>query len=58
MRLPCVGNEVGIHGVPANSDHIIKDKSNWTLGCVSLENKDVEELYRFVQKGTTVEIIR
>ncbi len=53
-----VGSEVGIHGVPANSDNIIKNKSNWTLGCVSLENKDVDELYRFVQKGTTVEIIR
>ena len=24
----------------------------------SLENKDVDELYRFVQKGTEVEIIR
>ena len=53
-----VGSEVGIHGVPANSDNMIKDKSNWTLGCVSLENKDVDELYRFVQKGTEVEIIR
>jgi hypothetical protein len=53
-----VGSEVGIHGVPANSDNIIKYRSNWTLGCVSLENKDVDELYRFVQKGTAVEIIR
>ena len=53
-----VGSEVGIHGIPANSDNLIKNRSNWTLGCVSLENKDVDELYRFVQKGTTVEIIR
>jgi len=51
-----VGSEIGIHGVPANSDNLIKDRSNWTLGCVSLENKDVEELYQFVQKGTAVEI--
>lgn len=53
-----IGSEVGIHGVPANSKKIIKKRSNWTLGCVSLENKDVEELYQFVQKGTEVEIIR
>lgn len=53
-----VGSEVGIHGVPANSENTIKNKSNWTLGCVSLENQDVDELYRFVQKGTAVEIIR
>ena len=51
-----VGSEVGIHGVPANSDNLIKSRSNWTLGCVSLENKDVEELYQFLQKGTAVEI--
>lgn len=53
-----VGSEVGIHGVPANSENTIKNKSNWTLGCVSLENKDVDELYRFVQKGTAVEIVK
>ncbi len=53
-----IGSEVGIHGVPANSHNIIKNRSNWTLGCVSLENKDVEELYRFVQKGTAVEIVK
>ena len=53
-----VGSEVGIHGVPPNSHNIIKYRSNWTLGCVSLENKDVEELYGFVQKGTAVEIMK
>jgi hypothetical protein len=53
-----IGSEVGIHGVPANSHNIIKNRSNWTLGCVSLENKDVEELYRFVHKGTAVEILK
>jgi L,D-transpeptidase catalytic domain len=53
-----VGSEVGIHGVPANSQNLIKDRSNWTLGCVSLSNKDVEELYKFVQKGTDVEIVK
>ena len=53
-----VGSEIGIHGVPANSEKLIKERSNWTLGCVSLENKDVEELYGFVQKGTAVEILK
>ena len=53
-----VGSEVGIHGVPANSENTIKNKSNWTLGCVSLENKDVDELYGFVHKGTEVEILK
>jgi lipoprotein-anchoring transpeptidase ErfK/SrfK len=52
-----VGSEIGIHGVPANSQKLIKERSNWTLGCVSLENEDVDELYQFVEKGTAVEII-
>jgi lipoprotein-anchoring transpeptidase ErfK/SrfK len=52
-----VGSEIGIHGVPANSQKLIKERSNWTLGCVSLENTDVDELYQFLQKGTAVEII-
>jgi len=53
-----IGSEIGIHGVPPNPHNIIKNRSNWTLGCVSLENKDVEELYGFVQKGTAVEILK
>ena len=50
-----IGSEIGIHGTP--DDSLIEKKSNWTLGCVSLKNKDVNELYQFVQKGTEVEII-
>jgi lipoprotein-anchoring transpeptidase ErfK/SrfK len=50
-----IGSEIGIHGTP--DDALISKKSNWSLGCVSLKNKDVDELYQFVQKGTEVEII-
>ncbi len=51
-----VGSEIGIHGTPDNS--LIDKKLNWTLGCVSLKNEDINELYQLVQKGTQVEIIR
>lgn len=30
---------------------------NWTLGCVSLKNKDVNEIYQFLESGSLVEII-
>jgi hypothetical protein len=33
-----------------------RDRVNWTWGCPSLKNKDIDEIYRFVQKGTVVEI--
>jgi murein L,D-transpeptidase YafK len=52
-----IGGEVGIHGVPVGRDNMISDRYNWTLGCPSLKNKDVDELYQWVQKGTVVEIL-
>ncbi|HBE19430.1 MAG TPA: hypothetical protein DEG17_11585 [Cyanobacteria bacterium UBA11149] len=52
-----IGSEVGIHGVPAGEDNLIDKRSNWTWGCISLKNQDVDELYQVVQQGTKVEII-
>ncbi|MBE9042545.1 L,D-transpeptidase [Oscillatoriales cyanobacterium LEGE 11467] len=52
-----VGSEIGIHGVPAGADSWIDAGTNWTWGCVSLKNEDIEELDRIVQVGTLVEII-
>ena len=51
-----IGGEVGIHGVPAGYDYAIDLKMNWTLGCVSLKNKDVDELYPYIYKGMLVKI--
>jgi lipoprotein-anchoring transpeptidase ErfK/SrfK len=44
--------------VPAGSDDAIDQKQNWTLGCVSLKNKDVDEIYRFVFVGMEIEILK
>lgn len=52
-----VGSEVGIHGVPSGGDHLINQRNNWTWGCVSLKNADVNEIYDFVELGTMVEIV-
>ncbi len=51
-----VGGEIGIHGVEKGKDWIIDRKINWTWGCISLKNKDVDEIYSLLQKGTTIEI--
>lgn len=53
-----IGGDVGIHGVPKGADYAIDQKQNWTLGCVSLKNKDIDEIYDFVFIGMTVEIER
>ncbi len=52
-----IGGEIGIHGVPEGSDGLIADRQNWTLGCPSLTNQDIDEIYNVVQVGTVVEIV-
>jgi murein L,D-transpeptidase YafK len=52
-----IGSEVGIHGVPSGLDSAIDRRSNWTWGCISLKNKDVNEIYEVVTQGTLIEII-
>ena len=43
-----LGGDIYIHGNGARSD--------WTWGCVALENEDIEELYRVIDTGTLVTI--
>ncbi len=51
-----IGGEVGIHGVPAGSDGWIESTTNWTLGCVALKTKAINELYLYIQVGTPIQI--
>lgn len=53
-----IGGEVGIHGVPANCDYAIDNRQNWTWGCISLKNKDINEIYDVVNSGTIVRIVK
>lgn len=52
-----VGSEIGIHGVPQGGNSLIDEQNNWTWGCISLKNEDVDELYGVVQRGTAIKII-
>lgn len=51
------GGQIGIHGVPANTDYAIDQGVNWTAGCVALKNKDIIDMYNYIDIGTEV-IIR
>ena len=51
---PGLGGAIGIHG--SDNEAFNRVKINWTLGCVSLLNKDVKELYSLVPVGTLVYI--
>lgn len=51
-----IGGEIGIHGVPLGYSNMIDEKYNWTLGCISLKNNDVNEIYKMIKVGTKIEI--
>jgi len=51
-----IGGEIGIHGVPENMDYLIDQRRNWTLGCISLKNKDINEIFPFINEKTRIEI--
>ncbi len=43
-----LGGQIEIHGMGSRSD--------WTWGCIALDNPAIEELYRLLPKGTVVTI--
>jgi murein L,D-transpeptidase YafK len=49
-----LGGAIGIHGT--DNEAFNRAKINWTLGCISLLNKDVKELASLVSIGTLVYI--
>ena len=49
-----IGGEIGIHGVPGGADEVISLGINWTLGCISLKNDDINEIYPYIDKGSVV----
>ena len=49
---PGLGGSVGIHGT--DKEDLNRVGINWTYGCVSLTNSDIEDLYRLVPEGTPV----
>jgi murein L,D-transpeptidase YafK len=51
-----IGGSIGIHGTWPHEDPVIDRYKNWTLGCISMKNEDVKEIYGFTNPGTRVVI--
>jgi len=51
-----IGGGVGIHGTWPHEDFVIDRYQNWTLGCISMKNDDVIEVYGYTNPGTKVTI--
>ena len=52
-----IGGEIGIHGVPPGLDHLVTQGVDWTLGCISMRNADLDEIYPFIANSTPLEIV-
>ncbi|MEM8844372.1 MAG: L,D-transpeptidase family protein [Pseudomonadota bacterium] len=53
------GGEIMIHGQPSNWSERIKltfKETDWTEGCIALENQDMLEVWNLVRDGTLIEI--
>jgi lipoprotein-anchoring transpeptidase ErfK/SrfK len=50
------GGGIGIHGTWPNEDYQVDRYKNWTNGCISLKNSDVQDLYSYVPIGTPITI--
>lgn len=51
-----IGGGIGIHGTWPHEEVSIDKYLNWTLGCISMKNEDVLDLYSFAIPGTKVTI--
>ena len=49
-----LGNQIGIHGGGLYRKGQSRSVRNWTHGCIALDNKNMERIYRFVEPGTPV----
>ena len=51
-----IGGGIGIHGTWPNDNIVVDDYTNWTNGCISLKNHDLNSLYSYIPIGTEVTI--
>jgi len=50
-----IGGQIGIHGL-GEADENIHKIMNWTHGCIALSNEQVDQLERWIKKGTVVKV--
>ncbi len=53
------GGDIKIHGLPNGKGFMAKEFGlvDWTLGCIALTDKEIDELYAHVEVGTCVNIL-
>jgi murein L,D-transpeptidase YafK len=57
-RSASIGGGIALHGTWPNDNIVVDDYLNWTQGCVSMRNEDLDEICEYIQAGTRVIIRR
>ncbi len=50
------GGDIFIHGLPNSYPLATAPKVDWTLGCIALDNTEIEEIWQLVPNGTPITI--
>jgi murein L,D-transpeptidase YafK len=54
-----IGGDIGIHGPPRSMDESERSRlkaSDWTAGCIAVDEPEIREISRLVRDGTVVDI--
>jgi murein L,D-transpeptidase YafK len=51
-----VGNGIGIHGTGHKDWNGVHKESDWTLGCIALDDDEIDEVAKLVKDGTSIVI--
>jgi murein L,D-transpeptidase YafK len=52
-----VGHGIGIHGVGSRKLTGIHKESDWTHGCIAMDDDEIDEFGRLVPEGTPIDIV-
>jgi murein L,D-transpeptidase YafK len=50
------GGEIFIHGQPNAKSFLQRTGPDWTAGCISVKNREIEDIYAMVKNGTPITI--
>jgi murein L,D-transpeptidase YafK len=51
-----IGGGIALHGTWPHDNIVVDDYTNWTQGCVSLRNEDIDEIWEYITTGAKVVI--
>lgn len=54
------GGDIYIHGLPKHMEFIplMHKDTDWTDGCIAVNNREIEEIWKLVKNGTPIEILQ